>query len=145
MLATTHCLANPTEVQQDAPATRTLLAFSGAEGYGRFAQKRRGGDVYHVTNINDSNPLFSVFQRLTVAAFRATIGRFVRCPAMLEDMVALGTEIDAENAALTAFGTVQRWVAQIWIPALAFQNLTKVNPFVHVGLKLTVWIGAARQ
>src|SRR5258706_15946511 len=39
-----------------AAAAKELLAFPGAEGFGRLASGGRGGDVYEVTRLDDSGP-----------------------------------------------------------------------------------------
>ena len=43
---------NPTPPPQQG----NILAFPGAEGFGRYATGGRGGEVVHVTNLNDSGP-----------------------------------------------------------------------------------------
>jgi pectate lyase len=47
-------LVQPLALPPEARAQQARLAFSGAEGFGRFASGGRGGDIVHVTTLSDS-------------------------------------------------------------------------------------------
>ena len=50
LLLATNCFASPDDSAQNP------IAFPGAEGFGAHAVGGRGGDVYHVVNLNDDGP-----------------------------------------------------------------------------------------
>ena len=50
-----------------SPATAQLTTFPGAEGYGKHTTGGRGGDVYHVTTVQDNNSQGSLRHAISTA------------------------------------------------------------------------------
>src|SRR5690349_12347326 len=73
------------------------LAFPGAEGFGRFAKGGRGGDVYHVTNLDDKGS-GSLREGITTAKGPRTIVFDVA------GTIRLKTELSVKNSYLTIAG-----------------------------------------
>jgi len=55
-LAVSEDLMFTTSPAPPPPSTTELLAFPGAEGFGKYSRGGRAGQVFYVTNLNDSGP-----------------------------------------------------------------------------------------
>jgi len=103
-------------VAVSAAPPANVPAFPGAEGAGKYARGGRGGDVYHVTNLNDSGP-GSLREGLMNAQGPRTIVFDVAGTIQLRKRLRVEKRANITVAGQTAPGkgiTIRDWAVQIY-------------------------------